>query len=765
MFRKIFLLLITATIQLTFAQDFSSNWKSHFSYNDIVAITASESDIYVAASNSIFIHSIAENTNKQFTTVNGLSAEDIGIIEYDPERRLIIVGFNNGLIEIINEDTNGIVSLNDITTQINFPPDQIKINAFFIDENILYVATGFGIVEYDLESNVFRNTYLLSDSLSVVSDITGVGVLGDQIIASIAGRGTFTSNKNNQNLIEFSNWSLLQPEVFTEFKTISNQLIALYNNSVFNYNGLILEPVFSNSAPLVNCSVSSESILITASDRLINLNSNFNLVNEFDLTSELEGELNDALLINNEVYLPTSGRGLLRTNNLDFSSLTTLNPRGPESNNIYELDANNGDVWVVHGRLSSSYAFSSPRDQGVSRLRNNEWFNIPFADINQPFIVNAKIDPNNSSKVYFSSYGGGLLEYDENSNLFTNFNDENSNIENVSGFSALTGLEFSNNGDLWYLNNFTTQIAKCLKTNTTNNTNIDFSEVLTQSEFSIRAEALAFSENGNLFLGTWRDGLIGYNFTNDRFVKLDEEVSNNLPFITVRTVTFDLNGELWLGTNSGLRIIRNPDSIFNNPNTETRAESIIILDDGVPQELLFQQFISDIEVDAENNKWIATQGAGLFLVSPDGEETLQHFTTANSPLPSNNINKIALDSSNGNLFIGTNRGFMEFESTIVEAQENLNQLKVFPNPVRPQYGDVVVRIEGLTAGANVKITDIEGNLVFEDQNPVVNGIGSGLIEWDTKSFSGRKVASGVYLILITSEDQTQTSVQKLLIVR
>jgi hypothetical protein len=37
---------------------------------------------------------------------------------------------------------------------------------------------------------------------------------------------------------------------------------------------------------------------------------------------------------------------------------------------------------------------------------------------------------------------------------------------------------------------------------------------------------------------------------------------------------------------------------------------------------------------------------------------------------------------------------------------------VYPNPVRPQY-DGTVKIAGLINRANVKITDIAGNLVYE----------------------------------------------------
>ena len=68
-------------------------------------------------------------------------------------------------------------------------------------------------------------------------------------------------------------------------------------------------------------------------------------------------------------------------------------------------------------------------------------------------------------------------------------------------------------------------------------------------------------------------------------------------------------------------------------------------------------------------------------------------------------------------------------------------------------------IDGLTARANVKITDITGNLVYEDTSV------GGSIEWDTTAFGKHRVASGVYLILITAEDALETKVHKLMIIR
>ena len=70
-----------------------------------------------------------------------------------------------------------------------------------------------------------------------------------------------------------------------------------------------------------------------------------------------------------------------------------------------------------------------------------------------------------------------------------------------------------------------------------------------------------------------------------------------------------------------------------------------------------------------------------------------------------------------------------------------------------------VTIDGLTAKANVKITDLEGNLVHEATSQ------GGSIQWDTTAFGRYKVASGVYLVLITTDDALETKVHKIMIVR
>ena len=189
-----------------------------------------------------------------------------------------------------------------------------------------------------------------------------------------------------------------------------------------------------------------------------------------------------------------------------------------------------------------------------------------------------------------------------------------------------------------------------------------------------------------------------------------------------------------------------------------KANPIIILEDGLAQELLYQQYITDIAVNGSNQKWIGTADSGVFLVSPDGQQTIYHFTKDNSPLPSNVINDIDINSVTGEVYFATDKGMVAFQGTATKPAENLDAVYVYPNPVRPNF-EGTIKVAGLISKANVKITDIEGNLVYETTSE------GGTIEWDTTAFGKYKVASGVYMIFIAAQDASTTTVKKVMIIR
>ena len=267
---------------------------------------------------------------------------------------------------------------------------------------------------------------------------------------------------------------------------------------------------------------------------------------------------------------------------------------------------------------------------------------------------------------------------------------------------------------------------------------------------------MVIDKNGTKWIANNRFGVTAFNEKyNNKSLEIDE-ASGNLPGFDVRAIAVDNKNKLWIGTDVGLRVLQNVDS-FITQNTLT-TNSIIILEGGLAQELLFQQFITDIVVDGANNKWIGTNSAGVFYISSDGQQTFNIFTKENSPLPSNVINDIDINEITGEVFIATDNGMVSFKGTATSGAENLSNVVVYPNPVRPDYQGFVA-VTGLMNKSNVKIADIAGNLVHE---AISEG---GTILWDTKAFGKYEVASGVYMVFVSSDDGVETKVKKVMIVR
>jgi flagellar hook assembly protein FlgD len=84
-------------------------------------------------------------------------------------------------------------------------------------------------------------------------------------------------------------------------------------------------------------------------------------------------------------------------------------------------------------------------------------------------------------------------------------------------------------------------------------------------------------------------------------------------------------------------------------------------------------------------------------------------------------------------------------------------LYAYPNPVPPNF-DGDISIKGVSENAEIKITDITGNLVYET---FANG---GFVSWNGKDLSGKKVQSGVYLVLASNTDGSDTQITKILFI-
>ena len=369
----------------------------------------------------------------------------------------------------------------------------------------------------------------------------------------------------------------------------------------------------------------------------------------------------------------------------------------------------------------------------------------------------------------------------DNFNLTELYDNNNSGLETLltsdSEYESIriSDIEFDENGDLWVLNSRVDNPLKSFSLDNNSWNSYDFTEIINDGfQDELGFNDIEIDDYGNKWIASLRSGLIGFNNDsgNIRLRKVFSQDQSDMPSSYVKSIAVDNNNHLWIGTVQGLRVLYNTSNFFDASVVTT--QKIVILEDGIPRELLEQQYITDIEVDGANNKWVGTIGSGVFYFSPNGQQTIYHFTKENSPLPSNNINDISVNSVNGKVYFATDRGLVSFNTGSSSSSENFSNAFVYPNPVRPEFNTQLdkIKIKGLTENVNIKITDIAGNLVAEAQSNINSRyrnfnleIDGGTAFWNGKNLRNQNVASGVYILMLSDLESYETKILKLMIIR
>ena len=759
---------IIAVMQVFFlqAQNFENNWTGYFSYASLKSISQGNDKIYAAAENSIFIYDLSTQETETISTINGLSGKEITTAYYSENYGLYVVGYKNGLIEIVIDGNENILKVVDIREKLTIPPDSKQINHFYEYNDKLYISTGYGISVYNMGALEFGDTYYIGNLGGQIA-VTQTTVLGDLIYASTSNNGIKSALVNDENIIDYQQWTTSSLGGYKGIQTLGTELYALNNTNILfkQDSDLGFIEIDSFSSSVIDFGVQSNILTITTENSIQAFEEGYNLLAEVNNLMGYDYTLQSGFYFNNIFYLGTSTLGMLVVPESPQEALQVL-PAGPLYNQPFSIDASPGQLWVSYGDVDLTFNPFPLTRKGISNFKNEAWKNIKYDSLIDQLGVNdvndlvyVKINPENPFVTYMSSYQKGLLKLNgqEPSILYNETNSPmDIALENEDEGIRVYGADFDREQNLWFVQS---KIDNGLLKLTPDGQfqTIDISNII-DAESELALSKVAVSRTGYVFFGAVENGLIGYNPTTNQFNKIGEGLgSGNLPTTDIKALVFDNQNRLWIGTRKGLRVLYSVGSFFES-GSETDAQPIIILEDGVPQELLFLQSITDIEVDGSNNKWISTATSGVFYLSSNGQETLLRFTSDNSPLPSDNVLDIAIDDSSGKVYFATNDGLVAFNGTSTAARDDLENVYAFPNPVRPNFTGNVT-IEGLTAKANVKITDITGNLVFETTSE------GGSVQWDTNAFGKYKVASGVYLILITSDDNLQTKVAKIMIIR
>ena len=737
-----------------FAQPNNQLWKGYFSYNEIVDVTGGTGKILAATQNAVFTQITASSETDLYNSITGFKPESITALHYSETTRKIYAGNANGLLLVIQPD-GSVTTKVDIINEVPVAPNKKKINDLYEHNGRIYLATDYGISVVDASTLEFISTYFIGTAGEETA-VLQTTVLGNEIYAVTRDFGIRKAIVSNPNLFDFNQWQTFTTGTWTGIVTFFGQIVAMNADAkTYKFNGTLPQVILNQTQPGLKLKTNGAELIITTMNHVFVLNQVFTQRANITSIPDFSAAFTAATVVGNKIYIGTQKDGLFSTDLTNPTVFENLSPNGPLQNYIFRVKKAPNLLWTVYGDYTFDYNPFPLDELGISNYDPNlGWKTIPYSDVLEAkCLSDLAINPLQPNNVFISSYFSGVLEL-TGETIFLH-DATNSGPSGLEPFTPQTWVlnnspAFDKNGNLWVTNRGTDKALKVLRTSNQWQS-YDIGDYITNGRFA----PMAIDKNETKWLPTRDDGVIAFNDTqSNKTVVINTE--SGLPSTNVLCVAVDNRNQLWIGTAAGLRVLSSVDQFLRQ--NELNVSSIIIQEGDLAQELFYQQLIIDIAVDGANRKWVAIENGGVFLVAADGQETIYRFDTSNSPLPSNTVNDIEIDGVSGEVFFATDKGMVSFLGTSTQPSDNLADVYVYPNPVRPGFSGTV-KISGLTDKATVKITDIEGNLVYETTTA------GGTIEWDTTAFGKYKVASGVYMIFVSSEDGLQTTVKKVMIIR
>lgn len=768
-----FLILITLFLSFggIYAQGIGiGQWRDHLPYNKCIAVTQAGNKIYCATPFSIFYYDKDDNSINRITKVTGLSDVNVSAINYYDKYKILLIAYTNTNIDLI--ENNRIINISDIKRKPILGNKTInKID--FVGKNA-YLSCGFGIVVLDLEKKEIRDTYYIGPDGSHLNVLDLSFSEHDSVFFAATEAGVYSAPFNSPNLANYESWTLNRGVdttntynfiTYYDKKIYVNQYTGSANSDtvrIFDGNSWSLFDLDFES-PRRNLGTYQGNLIVTSYGRSDIYDTNLNRLFIIYKPSNTQVYPQD-VLIDNEGYYWLADRysGLVRVWDGGWKGEFIL-PNSPSSQNVFSITSSGNDIWVAPGGRSTIWGTIFNR--GIFSFRNEIWNTIdektnPIMDSIVAF-VDIAVDPSDKNHIFAATWGFGLCEFKDDK--FINvYNEKNSSLQAFTTAGTpqvrLGGVAYDKYHNLWISNSnvdsalSVKQPGKPIKALYlgSSSTNIEIGDLIVDSQnqkwILLRYNnILVFNDNNTID-----------NPYDDRIKKLDGTTGNgNIPGSHVLSIAEDLDGEIWIGTNEGVAVIYSPGNVFNGGNYD--AQKILVEEGGYAQYLLESESVTAIAIDGANRKWFGTDRAGVFLMSDDGTEKLLNFTTENSPLLSNSITSLSINQETGEVFIGTSNGIISYKGTATKGNVSNNQVYAYPNPVREGYNGTIA-IKGLVYNADVKITDISGNLIYKTKAE------GGQAVWNGKNFDGRKARTGVYLVFVSNEDGSETIVTKILFI-
>ena len=690
-------------------------WRAHFSNESIQQVVKGDR-IYVAAANQI----IQIDANRQTTYLNtttGLHATGIHKIAWQPIENQLVIAYKNSRLDIIKGDQ---VTLIDDIQSSNLYSDK-TINDLIVYNNNAYLSCNFGIVVIDLLKKEIKSTIFPNNNRQNVKVFQTIVYQNKLFALTENGIWSTALVQNNSWIVE----NTMGVSGIKNMFVFKNQLYFNNQQKIYPYQSNIASyQIFTGTIEAI--AVDEERILagIAYQNKGALIQFNNNQTNTVLVDSAVLIQPVGILKDGNTIWVADFGKGLYEKN--EQSKWTALG--GP-------LSSAYGNNAFSNHQLLMSYGANKI---GISSLNEKGWSNLTqIQNLKINYVEAVSIDPIDQS--WWMGMGDQLIHYDPNKKIVEEI------LPNTS-IGAIKSIQQKTDGQIVLLKEGFGIVAK---------EGGKWNSYPMQTGFaSTNLKKILVAKNDlSWIIGPKQQGILLFQKQNNQAIWRQLNTgkgSGNLPSMEVTAIAEDKDGSIWVGTDNGIAIFQ-----CNTINEACDAYLPIVQSNGFNGYLFQRETIHSISIDGANRKWIGTNN-GAWLISKDGAEVLQHFTTENSPLPDNTVLSIGIEPTDGDVFFFTKNEIISYKGEATERALTQSAIKIFPNPIAPNYNGPIV-IKNLVNNALVKITDINGQLMMQTR-----ALG-GQAVWNGRDQYQRKVASGIYLIFARDDMGNEKAVGKILI--
>ena len=636
------LLLLALTLHVS-----AASWTTHFAYNSVDNIAAGGGEVFGVSSGSLF--SVDAQTEKITTFSQGSGITCIQWIE--PIQSLMIM-YGNGKMDLLRDGQfQPVLDLyNKYTTLSKY------CHSVTVRDSLAYLAMDYGVQTFNFHKREFVDTYFIGAGGKEVP-VYSIALTGHTIYA--AADSVLYAASMDDNIVDYSYWSEISLPAKGNIQAVASANGVLY----LLHNNLLYRQLTDGEEHKGWQLVDSQK---------------YNALNVID------GEIYPSpypTVSHQGLWMAAGEQGMLRR--METGEVVKYRIDSPLNNHPYRLSYQQGKLYMFNG---GRWAVQYKNPGNVMLFDGKSWCNITHEEIRKQIgdhvgdtcldCMNVAVDPVDPEHFFVTSYGTGLYEF-KNNTCIKRWNHKNSIIRPAVAnkyqlYTRLDGAIYDAHGNLWVMNTGYIDYNIIIFTADGKQIGLNINQ-LDGSRYIIHTAGQFIFDNRNpnyvwALVPRGSDAEAGLalidtkgtidNPADDRTlirVRWTDQDGNSLTRDAIYTMRQDEQGNIWLATRNGILVIPAEEDYFTSNRCyvlhTVNSDGLLIFD---------EQQINDVEFDNYHRPWVATDSAGVYVLSADGTSAEEHFSIWNTPMPSNNVQSLAYDATHACMYVGTDIGLVAY---------------------------------------------------------------------------------------------------------